>query len=529
MGSFVVGLDATVVNVALPAIEEELGGGLAGPAVGVQRLPARARGADPRRRLARRRLRRAARSSASASLGFGATSLVCALAPSIEVLVAGRVAQGVFGALLTPSALAVIVAAFPAEQRGGAVGRGRRGRGSRRSSARSSAASSSTRASWRWIFAINVPFVIATLVVVAMAVPKRPRAHGAPAGRLAGRRAVVPRPRGADARAHPPAASGWGAPDVVIPGARAACCSSASSSSRESTHGAPDAPARALQAAQLRRRQRADVRDVRGPLDAVLLPRPVPPAGRGLHGARGRPRDAADDDRHVRALQARGHARRPPRPAPVHGRRAAPRRRRPRSCSLRVDADVDYVDGAAAGAARLLARPDGDRRAADRDRAGRRRRGARGHRVGRQQRDRARGRAARRRGARRGRRRAVHERAARAGRRLGAVGRAGRRSSRNAEDRVLARADVSGLAPAEAATVARATEAASVRAFHVGMAISAALVALGGSSASRSCATRAARSRARAARAASSRAPRPTPRASAPPVAGARHARSAAS
>ena len=55
-------------------------------------------------------------------LGFGATSLVCALAPSIEVLVAGRVAQGVFGALLTPSALAVIVAAFPPAQRGGAVG-----------------------------------------------------------------------------------------------------------------------------------------------------------------------------------------------------------------------------------------------------------------------------------------------------------------------------------------------------------------------------------------------------------------------
>jgi hypothetical protein len=47
-------------------------------------------------------------------------------------------------------------------------------------------------------------------------------------------------------------------------------------------------------------------------------------------------------------------------------------------------------------------------------------------------------------------------------------------------DRTLARADVSGLAPAEAATVARATEGAAVHAFHAGMAISAGLVGLGG-------------------------------------------------
>ena len=61
MGSFVVGLDATVVNVALPAIEEDLGGGLAGQQWISQRLPARAGLADPHRRIARRRVRRAAR------------------------------------------------------------------------------------------------------------------------------------------------------------------------------------------------------------------------------------------------------------------------------------------------------------------------------------------------------------------------------------------------------------------------------------------------------------------------------------
>ena len=51
---------------------------------------------------------------------------------------------------------------------------------------------------------------------------------------------------------------------------------------------------------------------------------------------------------------------------------------------------------------------------------------------------------------------------------------------REAKARTLARADVSGLPPAEAAEVARATEAAAVSAFHTGMGISAALVGLGG-------------------------------------------------
>jgi hypothetical protein len=57
---------------------------------------------------------------------------------------------------------------------------------------------------------------------------------------------------------------------------------------------------------------------------------------------------------------------------------------------------------------------------------------------------------------------------------------AGRAVVRSAEDRVLARADVSGLAAGEAARVRHATEAASVTAFHTGMGISAALVGLGG-------------------------------------------------
>src|SRR6186997_185126 len=121
MGSFVAGLDASVVNVALPSIRADLGGGLAGQqwvsnayllTLGSLILVAGSLGDLYGER----------RIFSIGVGGFGAVSVLCALAPSIEVLIAGRALQGVFGALLTPSALAVIVATFPPDERGGAVG-----------------------------------------------------------------------------------------------------------------------------------------------------------------------------------------------------------------------------------------------------------------------------------------------------------------------------------------------------------------------------------------------------------------------
>ena len=61
LGSGIATIDGTIVNVALPAIEDDLGGGLQAQQWVVERLPADARLADPDRRLARRHLRRAAR------------------------------------------------------------------------------------------------------------------------------------------------------------------------------------------------------------------------------------------------------------------------------------------------------------------------------------------------------------------------------------------------------------------------------------------------------------------------------------
>jgi EmrB/QacA subfamily drug resistance transporter len=216
MGSFVAGLDATVVNVALPAIERDLGGGLAGQqwvsngyllALSALILVGGSLGDVFGER----------RVFSLGVAGFGIVSVVCAVAPSIGVLVAGRVLQGIFGALLMPSALAVIVAAFPPAERGGAIGSWTAWSGIATVLGPLAGGELVDVASWRWIFALNVPFVLITLILVNRALPKRARhaAHrrvdwigaGLCALGLAGPTfALIREP-----------ALGWTAPGVLVP------------------------------------------------------------------------------------------------------------------------------------------------------------------------------------------------------------------------------------------------------------------------------------------------------------------------
>jgi len=175
MGSFVAGLDATAVNVALPAIRADLGGGLAGQqwvsnayllALGSLILVGGSLGDVYGER----------RVFSIGVAGFGVVSLLCAVAPTIEVLIACRAVQGAFGALLTPSALAVIVAAFPQDERGPAIGSWTAWAGIATVVGPLAGGFLVDAGSWRLIFALNVPFVLLTLVLVARAVP--PRAPG---------------------------------------------------------------------------------------------------------------------------------------------------------------------------------------------------------------------------------------------------------------------------------------------------------------------------------------------------------------
>ncbi|HZN90459.1 MAG TPA: DHA2 family efflux MFS transporter permease subunit [Thermoleophilaceae bacterium] len=171
LGTTVVTVDATVVNVALPAIADDLGGGLAG-----QQWTSNAYlvtlgsllliGGSLGDLFGERRM------FATGVLGFGVTSVFCALAPTIELLVVARALQGVAGALLTPAALAVIVTAFPPAERGKAVGAWTAWGGIGTVLGPLIGGQLVDTASWRWIFAINIPIVIVTLVLVFRAVPE---------------------------------------------------------------------------------------------------------------------------------------------------------------------------------------------------------------------------------------------------------------------------------------------------------------------------------------------------------------------
>ena len=165
LGSGIVFLDGTVVNVALPAIREDLETGLAAQqwiveayllTLGALLLVGGSLG-DVRGRK---------RVFAAGLAGFGITSALCAVAPSAGVLVAMRALQGIAGALLVPSSLALITATFPGSERGAAIGSWTAWTGMAMVVGPLGGGALVEFVSWRWIFAINVPLVLITLWLV---------------------------------------------------------------------------------------------------------------------------------------------------------------------------------------------------------------------------------------------------------------------------------------------------------------------------------------------------------------------------
>lgn len=121
LASFVAFLDGSVINVALPAIAAELGGGLVTQqwvvdayliTLGALMLIA----GSLSDLFGRKKILWAG------LIGFGVTSLLCAFAPTSELLIIARGLQGVAGALLVPSSLALIISAFSGPPQGKAIG-----------------------------------------------------------------------------------------------------------------------------------------------------------------------------------------------------------------------------------------------------------------------------------------------------------------------------------------------------------------------------------------------------------------------
>lgn len=169
VGTSVVMLDGSIVNVALPAIARDLGGGLASQQwvansylllLGSFILVGGSLGDIYGER----------KVFGLGVMAFGICSLGCAVAPNVGTLIAARAVQGLAGAMVTPSSLAIIVAAFPAEHRGRAIGAWTAWTGIGVVAGPLLGGWIVDTASWRWVFAINVPLVMATTTLVLLAV-----------------------------------------------------------------------------------------------------------------------------------------------------------------------------------------------------------------------------------------------------------------------------------------------------------------------------------------------------------------------
>ncbi|HVW45572.1 MAG TPA: MFS transporter, partial [Solirubrobacterales bacterium] len=164
LGSTVVFLDGTIVNVALPSIGRSLGAGLAGQqwvleAYMLTMVSLLLVGGSLGDQFGRRRL------YVIGLVAFGSTSILCALAPSEEFLIGARALQGIAGALLVPGSLAIVAATFEGEARGQAVGTWTAWTGIATVFGPAGGGALVGLISWRAIFWVNIPLIAATVTL----------------------------------------------------------------------------------------------------------------------------------------------------------------------------------------------------------------------------------------------------------------------------------------------------------------------------------------------------------------------------
>jgi EmrB/QacA subfamily drug resistance transporter len=164
LGSTVVFLDSTVVNVALPAISDDLDAGLAGQQWMVEAymltlVSLLLVGGSLGDQFGRRRM------FVIGLIAFGATSALCAIAPSVELLIAARALQGIAGALLVPGSLAIVAASFDGAARGKAVGTWTAWTGIATVFGPAGGGALIEAVSWRAIFWVNLPLIAVTVAL----------------------------------------------------------------------------------------------------------------------------------------------------------------------------------------------------------------------------------------------------------------------------------------------------------------------------------------------------------------------------
>jgi EmrB/QacA subfamily drug resistance transporter len=171
LGSSLAFVDGTVVNVALPALQRELGASVADVQWVVEAYALLLSalllvGGAIGDRMGRRRV------YASGIALFAAASVACGLAGTVRQLVVARAVQGIGAALLVPGSLAIISASFPAEERGRAIGTWSG------STAVATAAGPVVggwlieHVSWRWAFFVNLPVAAVVLGMLFWRIPE---------------------------------------------------------------------------------------------------------------------------------------------------------------------------------------------------------------------------------------------------------------------------------------------------------------------------------------------------------------------
>jgi EmrB/QacA subfamily drug resistance transporter len=170
LGSAVVSLDATVVNVALPTIGRDLDASVAGLqwTVNGYALTLAALillGGSLGDRFGRRRI------FVLGVVWFGVASLLCGVAPGLTTLILARTLQGIGGALLTPGSLAMISASFHPDDRARAIGAWS-GLGGVAGAIGPLVGGALLDRSWRLIFLINLPLTAFVVVLALRHVPE---------------------------------------------------------------------------------------------------------------------------------------------------------------------------------------------------------------------------------------------------------------------------------------------------------------------------------------------------------------------
>src|SRR5262245_2729941 len=172
LGLFVGLIDANAINLALPAVRNDLGGGISGAqwtidAYNVAFAAVLLTAGSLGDRFGRRTILR------FGLVTFVVASLVCAAAPSLPLLLAARAVQGVGAALMLPQGLAIAAAAFPDP-----VERGRATAAWAMAAAMSTAIGPilggvlTDSVGWRYIFWLNAPVGVVALLMTYRYLPE---------------------------------------------------------------------------------------------------------------------------------------------------------------------------------------------------------------------------------------------------------------------------------------------------------------------------------------------------------------------